>query len=162
MTESGCKESRIHAAARPEWLQLSLTLWSLLPAPDRSAGNSSHSPSDTPIRLSSGRRAPATPPRLASSPEFPQRRLRVVEDDICSWSGLLIPEITSTLAGPESSGIMPWLRERGKDLPEFVCVCEQERSMRGRLCVSPRGVCPSLISSNRSLFWILRGWGNEW
>lgn len=106
-----------------------------------------HSPSDTPIRLSSGRRAPATPPRLPSSPEFPQRRLRVVEDDICSWSGLLIPEITSTLAGPESSGIMPWLRERGRDLPEFVCVCEQERSMRGRLCVSPWGVCPSLIST---------------
>lgn len=41
VTESGCKESRIHAAARPEWLQLSLTLRNLLPAPDRSAGNSS-------------------------------------------------------------------------------------------------------------------------
>lgn len=101
-------------SSRLERLRLSLTLRS---QHQTKALETARSPSDTPITSAQTvlQPSPSHPPRLASSPEFPQRRLRMAEDNLSSWSGLLIPEITPTLAGPESSGIMPWLREMSKE-----------------------------------------------
>lgn len=59
----------------------------------------------------------------------------MVEDDLSSWSGLLIPEITPTLAGPENSSVIALAQGESK----------RERSVRGR-CVHLPGVSVPLLS----------------